>query len=161
MELQDHWDEAVHWLELYSGLRTELMAELRDEDLRYSLPGNNPSLGELCLEMGEVELSYLDSFATFRQSFDHHHPDKSVAGEVEGLRSWFEELDTRLFKRLNEFPSEKLADTKIDRGENFQVDPVTQAHIYREALLIFYGKVSTYLKAMQKEIPGRWEHWIG
>ena len=33
--------------------------------------------------------------------------------------------------------------------------------IYREALLIFYGKASIYLRAMGRELPGDWQAWIG
>jgi hypothetical protein len=33
--------------------------------------------------------------------------------------------------------------------------------IYKEALLIFYGKTSVYLKATGKELPEQWLAWIG
>jgi IS605 OrfB family transposase len=32
---------------------------------------------------------------------------------------------------------------------------------YKEALLIFYGKVSMYLKAIGKILPEQWQEWIG
>jgi hypothetical protein len=32
--------------------------------------------------------------------------------------------------------------------------------IYREALLIFYGKASIYLKALGKTLPEQWQAWI-
>ena len=49
----------------------------------------------------------------------------------------------------------------IDRGEDFKVPPRIQLEIYREALLIFYGKVMVYLKAMDKPRPDIWNAWIG
>ena len=33
--------------------------------------------------------------------------------------------------------------------------------VYNEALLIFYGQVSVYLKAMGKPIPQQWQEWVG
>lgn len=36
-------------------LRDQLMDILSDADLRYKLPGSNPTLGEVCREIGEVE----------------------------------------------------------------------------------------------------------
>jgi len=33
--------------------------------------------------------------------------------------------------------------------------------LYREALLIFYEKVSIYLRIMGREFPGHWKAWIG
>jgi hypothetical protein len=32
--------------------------------------------------------------------------------------------------------------------------------IYQEALLIFYGKVSVYLKMLEKTPSEQWRHWI-
>ena len=34
--------------------RYDLIGALTDSDLAYKLPGDNPTLGELCREMGEV-----------------------------------------------------------------------------------------------------------
>jgi hypothetical protein len=39
--------------------------------------------------------------------------------------------------------------------------PTEQFDVYREALLIFYGKVSVYLRALSKPFPERWRSWIG
>ena len=36
-------------------LRYDLMEVLTDSDLAYKLPGDNPTLGELCRQMGEIE----------------------------------------------------------------------------------------------------------
>jgi len=46
------------------------------------------------------------------------------------------------------------------RGD-FKLRPAIQLSIYNEALLIFYGKASVYLKAMGKTLPEQWEDWIG
>lgn len=37
---------------LYQALRTQLMGLLSDDDLAFSPGGDNPTLGELCREMG-------------------------------------------------------------------------------------------------------------
>jgi hypothetical protein len=36
----------------------------------------------------------------------------------------------------------------IDRGGDFKLSPQGQLDAYKEALLIFYGKVDVYLKAL-------------
>jgi hypothetical protein len=38
--------------------------------------------------------------------------------------------------------------------------PTFQLEVYKEALLIFYGKASVYLKAMGKPRPQQWQEWI-
>jgi hypothetical protein len=40
-------------------LRYDLMEWLTDGDLAYKLPGDNPTLGELCREMGAIEHIYI------------------------------------------------------------------------------------------------------
>jgi hypothetical protein len=48
--------------ELYQVLRSQLMAMLSDEDLSFRPDGENPPLGFLCREIGETEVSYIESF---------------------------------------------------------------------------------------------------
>lgn len=43
----------------------------------------------------------------------------------------------------------------IDRG-NWSVTSLIQPEVYKVALLIFYGKISVYLKAMAKPRPQHW-----
>lgn len=40
------------------------------------------------------------------------------------------------------------------------LSPAIQSEIYKEALLIFYGKVDVYLKAMGKPRPEQWAIWM-
>ena len=39
--------------------------------------------------------------------------------------------------------------------------PRVQMDLYKEALLIFYSKVSVYLRALGKTPPEQWRKWIG
>jgi hypothetical protein len=54
---------------------------------------------------------------------------------------------------------------RIIRGdfdeEYFSPLPKIQLDVYREALLICYGKVSVYLRAIDRPLPGQWLDWIG
>jgi hypothetical protein len=43
----------------------------------------------------------------------------------------------------------------------FAVSPAIQLHTYREALFIFYGKVTVYLQALGQPMPPQWATWIG
>lgn len=157
---QRSWAEAVQWLQLYSELRDQLMNSLEQADLAFTLPGANPSLGQHCLLIGEIQHSYLVSFQTYQQNFEFRQPDSSLANDLDGLKRWYSQLDKDMFSLLEKLPEETVEGQTIDRGHDFVVDFRTQLDIYREALIIFYGKVSVYLKAMGKELPGRWAHWI-
>jgi hypothetical protein len=147
--------------QMYSALRGELIAALVDEDLRFSPGGANRMLGELCVEIGEIEHAYVESFKTFTQNFDYHNETPGLANSVDALRAWYEVLDAELEAALGALTEEQLTGQEIDRGDNFTLPPAIQLVIYKEALLIFYGKVSVYLKAMGRNMPGIWPSWIG
>lgn len=149
----------------YQALRDELMAILSDDDLRFRVGGTSATLGALCREIGEVEHTYVESFRTFRQDFGYRNPDPRLETSVGALASWFADLDRELAAAIVALSEDDIADRRIVRNDfditGFSPLPNVQLDIYREALLIFYGKVSVYLRAMGKALPGHWPHWIG
>lgn len=147
-------------LEQTQALRYQLMEILDDEDLSYSPGGDNPTLGGLCREMAEVQQSYIISFQTFEQSFGYHLEDAGLETSVQQIASRFEAMDQELKAALSTLSEEDVQKRLIDRGGGFVVPVVVQLHIYREALLIFYGKASVYLKGLGKTLPEQWQAWI-
>ncbi len=152
-----HQFEVLHQTQ---ALRDQLMNILSDDDLRYKLPGGNPTLGEVCREIGEVETDYIVSFRTFRLDFSYRHPDPGIAHSVEQLKAWYKSNAAALDAALTALTEETIQNRLIQRP-GFQVPVTVQLHIYREGLLIYYGKISTYLKALNKPFPGDWPNWIG
>jgi DinB family protein len=147
----------------YLRLRGQLLDVLTDADLATTLGGTTRSLGALCREIGETERSYVASFRTFRQDFDWRHPDPSIETSVERLRAWFDELDRDLLAALADLDDAAVTGRRIQRGAepgDFDILVLEQLEIYREALVIFCGKASVYLRAMGRELPGLWAHWI-
>ena len=142
-------------------LRYDLMAALTDADLAYKLPGNNPALGELCREMGDLEHSYIQSFKTLEQDWFYRNTDPQLATSVAALTAWYRTLDAEFETVLGEFSDDDLRSKEIDRGNNIRVSAHTQFEIYREALMMFYAKASVYLKALQKPVNDQWQSWIG
>jgi len=155
------FEEQVALFRLYQELRDDLMNLLTDEALVYQPGGAAPTLGSLCREIGETEQSYLESFATLRQDFSYRHPDPAIDHSVARLTAWYAELDAALASTLGALTPEALDNDVIDRGGGFEVSLPLQLEIYKEALLIFYGKASVYVKALGMEVPGRWQRWIG
>lgn len=149
----------------YQALRDELMAILTDDDLGFRVGGTSATLGALCREIGEVEHTYVESFRTFRQDFGYRNPDPRLERSVGALASWYAELDRELAAAIAALSEDDIADRRIVRNDfdisDFSPLPNIQLDIYREALLIFYGKASVYLRAMGKALPGHWPHWIG
>jgi hypothetical protein len=156
---------AASYFPEYQGLRDQLMALLTDGDLAFRLGGSTVSLGVLCREIGEIEHSYVQSFTTFRQDFGYRNRDPEVQKSVAALTAWYGELDRDLMAALEGLTEEDIAARRIVR-DDFEIDyfeptVADQLDVYREALLIFYGKVSIYLRAIDKPLPPQWQHWIG
>jgi hypothetical protein len=141
----------------YQALRTQMMQILTDADLLYA-PQGNQTLGELCREIGEIQHAYVHSFRIFSQNFTYRHKQPGLDKSVAKLKGWFEKLDADLLEVVSALSEETIETRKIERG--FEVTPQAQLEIYKEALLIFYGKASVYLKALGKELPEQWRAWI-
>ena len=152
--------EAYPLFELYQALRNQLMEILEDKDLSFRPGGNNLALGELCGQIGEIEKSYIDSFKTFEQNFSYRNQEAGLQDSVAQLTIWFEALDKELKKTIEALSEETIQNRIIDRGGGFTVLPRIQLEIYKEALLIFYGKTNVYLKMMGKSLPEQWQDWI-
>lgn len=140
-------------------MRNGLLATLTDEDLAFTINGN-PTLGVLFREMGEVEQSYIDSFKTLTQDFTYRHADSSVETNVAALTAWNEQLDAALLEALGAFSEEDIQSKTIDRN-GFSPSLPVQVQIYMQALLIFYGKLTIYFRAMGKDLGEQWKEWIG
>ncbi|HEX6291275.1 MAG TPA: DinB family protein [Herpetosiphonaceae bacterium] len=142
-------------------LRYDLLQTLTDGDLAYQLPGDNPTLGALCREMGDVEYSYIQSFKTFTHEWSHRTTEPDLATSVARLLAWYTTLDHEFETVIRGFSEDELHHKQIDRGRGVTVSPYVQFQIYREAVLMFYAKAMVYLKALQKPINDQWRAWIG
>jgi len=129
-------------------LRDQLMDMLSDQELAYKLPGNNPTLGELCEEMGQIQQVYTHSFKTFRHDWAYRDSKPETPNSVASLKVWYKRLDAQLVEALSGLSEADVHSKQIDRGQGSTPSPFVQFQIYREAILIFYAKASVYLKAL-------------
>lgn len=149
----------------YQVLRNQLMELLTDDDLAFRPAAGTFRLGELCREIGDIEHSYVEALRTFRQDFDWRNHDPRMEHSVAALTKWYAILDQELLDAIQSLTEDDIANRRIQR-DDFGVDDFAplaaqELDIYREALLIFYGKVSIYLRAMGRELPSHWTAWIG
>jgi len=154
--MQNYWPI----FQMYQSLRTQLLEILTDEDLGYRVGSANVPLGVLLREIGEVEVAYIASFKTFMLDFSYRNPDPTLEQSVQKLKDWFVELDQELQTTIEGLSDEDIQQRMITRGGNFIVPVQIQLEIYKEALLIFYGKASVYAKALGKSLPHQWQEWI-
>lgn len=140
------------------GMRGQILDVLSDADLSFKITGN-PTLGELCVNNGEVERSYVDSFKTFKQDWSYRNTEAGLATSVARLKAWLNALDAELDAALSALSEEDATGKMIERG--FPVSPKIQVQILIQAQLIFYAKVVVYFNAMGKPLTDQLRDWIG
>jgi len=153
--MQEKWS----WIEGTQGIRSQLMDVLSDADLAFSPGGQNMTLGALCREMGEIEYSYIQSLKTFKQDWSYHNTEAGLESDVSRLKTWYQTLDDEMKATVSALADEDLTKT-IDRG-GYNMPVEMQLDVYLQALLIFFGKATVYLKAMNKAAPKQIEEYIG
>ena len=142
-------------------MREQLMDMLNNSDLAFTPGGSNPTLGDLCKEMGEVEYSYIEALKTLKHDWSYRNAEAGLAKSVDQLKAWYKKLDADLKTVMDNLSDEDLNKMVARNTGEFSVSVGTDLHIYREALLIYYGKLAVYLKAMNKTMPQQWQGWIG
>ena len=155
-EIEKFWGH----FEMYKMLRPQLLEILSDEDLAFSPGGDNMTLGELYVELGETEMNYIESFKSFKMDGAAKNDDPLRISSVEKLTEWYDSLHAELKAAVEAISDEDAQNRLIYRGENFELPVHIQISVLQEAYLIFYGKAMVYLKAMQKERPQQWTDWI-
>jgi hypothetical protein len=144
----------------YQQLRDKMLAILSDEDLAFRPSDANPTLGALCREIGEIEHAYIESFRTFALDLSYRNAEAGLESSVERLKGWLAKLDQELRAAVEGLSEDDIQNRLVDRG-SFQLPPRIQLNVYQEALLIFYGKSSVYLRVLGKQFPDQWRDWIG
>ncbi len=140
-------NEKWPWIEAAHGMRSQLLDMLSDAELAFSPGGQTMTFGALCRQMGETEHAYIQSLKTLKQEWSYRHPEADLASHVARLKAWFQTLDEE-------------GNKTIDRGGG-SVTVEFQLDVYLQAVLIFLGKATIYLKAMNKPLPKEFQEYIG
>ena len=153
--MQEKWS----WIEGTHAMRSQLLDILSDADLTFSPGGQNMTLGTLLREVGNIEYSYIQSLKTFKQDWSHHNTEAGLESSLTQFKSWYQTLDDEMQVTVSAFSDEDLTKT-VDRG-GFSMPVEMQLDVYLQALLIFFGKATIYLKAMNKLLPKQIQEYIG
>jgi len=145
----------------HHSMRDLLLTVLSDADLEYELPGANPPLGAVLIELGNTQGVYTSSLETSALDWDHRRLQAPERLTIASLQEWFAAQDTAMKAALDRFTDEQLHEERIDRGGGFLASPFVQHEIYREAVYIFYGRLSVYLRALNKDAGPDWTAWVG
>ena len=153
--MQEKWP----WIEGTHGMRSQLMDVLSDADLPFSPGGENMTLGALLREMGDIEYAYIQSLKTFKQDWSYHNTEAGLESSISQIKAWYQTLDEEMKATVSNLSDEDLTKT-IDRG-GFSTPVDLQLDVYLQALLIFFGKATVFLRAMNKPLPQTIQEFIG
>ena len=135
------------------------LVQITGEDLAFSLPGC-PALGQLLMDIGDVEWAYTQSFKTYTLDFAERAPGRDRVISGASAVEWLQTLDQQLKEAVAALSDEDLTGRQVERG-GWQMPVVANFHTYREALLISFGKLDCHLKALGKDLPKEWIAWVG
>ncbi len=152
-------NEKWSWIDAAHGMRSELLDILGDADLAFTPGGQNMTVGALCREMGEIEHSYVQSLKIFRQEWSYRNADAELVNSVARLKAWFQRLDEEMHAAITALADEDMK-KEVDRG-GFAASVEFQLDAYLQAVLIFLGKATIYLKAMNTPLPQAFQDYIG
>ncbi len=147
------------WIEAAHGMRSELLDLLSDADLAFTPGGQNMPFAALCREMAETEYTYIQSLKTLKHQWSYQQTEASGMSSTARLKAWFHMLDDEMHEAMTAFSDEDV-NKPIDRGGE-AVTVEFQLEVYLQAVLIFLGKASIYLKAMNKPLPPFFQEYIG
>jgi uncharacterized damage-inducible protein DinB len=153
--MQEKWP----WIEGTHGMRTQLLDILSDAELAFNPGGQNMTLGMLLREIGDIEHSYTQSLQTFKQDWSYHNTEAGLESSLTQLKAWYQTLDDEMKATVSALSDEDLT-KPVDRG-GFGMPVDLQLDVYLQALLIFLGKATIYLKAMNKPLPQQIQEYIG
>ncbi len=153
--IQEKWP----WIEGTHGMRTQLIDILSDADLAFNAGGQNMTLGALLREMGDIEYSYIQSLKTFKQDWSYCNTEPGMESSISQIKAWYQTLDDEMKATVSDLTDENSAKT-IDRS-GYNMPVALQLDVYLQALLIFFGKVTVFLKAMNKPLPPTIQEYIG
>lgn len=152
-------DMQLPWIEAAHGMRSQLLDRLNDADLAFTPGGQAMMLGALCSEMGETEYSYIQSLKTLKQEWSYRQTEVDVVSSVARLKAWFQTLDDEMQAAIAAFLNEDV-NRPIDR-DGGAVTMEFQLDAYLQAVLIFLGKATIYLRVMNKPLPQSFQDYIG
>ncbi len=158
--MNSYMDNKWSWIEGTHGMRNGLVGTLTDTDLAFCLGGQTMTLGALCREIGDIEHAYIESLKLFKQDFSYRNTEAGIETSVPKLITWYQKMDQELKAVASAFSESDLKKT-VERPGGFQAPIDIQLDIYLQALLIFFGKVTIYLKIMNKPVDATIQEYIG
>ncbi len=141
------------------GMRDELLDTLSDADLAFTPGGSAMPLGALIRQMGEIEYAYVQSLKTLKQDWNYHNSEPGLDASLSKLKAWLQTLDAEM-QTVVEGLTDADLDQEVERESGYKMSREVQLDVYLQALLIFFGKLSIYVRALDKPLTPAFTDWI-
>jgi len=107
----------------HHSMRDHLLTVISDADLNYKMPGNNPTLGGLLVDMGDLQGVYTHSLEAFTLDWAQRQLPPPTPITIDNLKTWFNAQDHAMKRALDRFTEAELQIERIDRGSGFIASP--------------------------------------
>src|SRR5581483_9918192 len=107
----------------------------------------------------ETEHAYIQSLKNLKHEWSYRNTEADMVNHVAHLKAWFQTLDDQMKAAIVAFSDEDEQKMVERSGDAVPIE--FQLDVYLQAVLIFLGKASIYLKAMNKSLPQSFQEYIG
>ena len=145
-QLTEDW-QAMHQLTL------DLLNELPEENLSYTVSKNMGTIGKQYRHLGDVQICYNEAIKTGKINFDKYRRDYSLENSKEKLKAFLLEINEEMLKLMKENP-----EIKIDwYGEEWSLKQHLKALIEHE--ILHHGELIVYIRTLGLKFPKSWRLW--
>ncbi len=95
-----------------------------------------------------------------KQDWSSSNINADLETSLDRIKAQYQALDDEMKATISALSDEDITKT-VDRGGGFSMPLDLQLDVYLQALLIFFGKATIYLKAMNKPYSVQIQEWIG
>ncbi len=149
-------EELKHLLEKWKDLRQltlDLLSELPEENLSFSVGKNMGTIGKQYRHIGDVQICYNEAIKTGKIDFGKYRRDYSVETSKMKLLEFLEEVNTEMLKLI-----EEKEDVKIDWfGEKLNLEEHLNSLIEHE--ILHHGELVVYIRVLDLKFPESWGVW--
>jgi uncharacterized damage-inducible protein DinB len=135
-------------------LTLDLLDELPEEHLSFSVGENMGTIGKQYRHIGDVQLCYSEAIKNGKIDFSKYRRDYSIENSKEKLKEFLLEVDGEMVNSIEENP-----DLEIDWfGEKWNLQKHIKALIEHE--ILHHGELVVYIRVLGLKFPKSWgELW--
>ena len=139
--------------EIIRNLTLDLLKEIPEEHLTYTVSKNMGTIGKQFRHIGDVQICYNEAIKAGEIDFNKYRKDYSLEKSKKKLKKFLEDVNNEMLKLI-----EENQDAKISWfGEDWDLNQHIKSLIEHE--ILHHGELIVYIRSLDLNFPKSWELW--